>query len=532
MKTLLIIVMSLTALAQDKSALAAMTGVVKVSRLPAGSVQVRLSDASGTIRDTLTDASGKFSFIDVFPGPATLQVKNKDGGLLGFEMIRLLPDRKSLFHFDFNETGTITGRITDENKKPIKGLEVRAISAEYAYGAVRYTIAATATTNESGDYAIRVPDPDRPHYIVAGNDLPYTGQPSTAAEDPAKRDPVLIPMYYPSARSIEEATPMTVAIGKRRELVDFQMKSTPSLCIEGMLTTPVEDTPVSFDIGQNDPPTWTINVKPWTIQHDPPGDDGHIRVCDLAPGHYWIKTYSIEDTVHVHGMEFVTIGDHDVTGIITGPQPQHPITGVVVWDVPPPADNPIEVALDVTILSALGQFGSTTTPVAGTLPEEFETPISNEAYVVTVSKIPDGSYLKDITYAGRSVLYELLEPGATPDSQGLRIVLARDAAHVSIKAVDKDGQPAPSANVAIFPISATTEAAAASAMIVGQTDASSTWTSGPIAPGKYYVIATTSPVNRSPTVFAKLWRARSATNLVELAPNTTAQLTRVPGAIE
>jgi hypothetical protein len=58
------------------------------------------------------------------------------------------------------------------------------------------------------------------------------------------------------------------------------------------------------------------------------------------------------------------------------------------------------------------------------------------------------------------------------------------------------------------------------------------WTSGPIAPGKYVVIATTSPVNRSLEVFRKLWQARSTNEVVELAPNGSAQLTRIPAPID
>jgi hypothetical protein len=196
--------------------------------------------------------------------------------------------------------------------------------------------------------------------------------------------------------------------------------------------------------------------------------------------------------------------------------------------VPPPPDNPLEVALDVAITSAAGEFGSASIPVAGTLPREFELPVSNDAYVVAVSKIPEGAYLKDIIFAGRSVLHELLQPGAMPDPQGLRIVLARDGARVSVRAAAKDGQPLTGVNIALFPAAATTEGAAASAMIVGQTDAAGAWTSGLIAPGKYYAIATVSPVNRSPDAFGKIWLRRSESLVVELGPNATMQVNRVP----
>jgi hypothetical protein len=108
-----------------------------------------------------------------------------------------------------------------------------------------------------------------------------------------------------------------------------------------------------------------------------------------------------------------------------------------------------------------------------------------------------------VIYAGRSILNEIFEPGSAPAAGGLRIVLARDGARVSLKAADKDGNPIASAYIAVIPSSVTTEAAAATVMIMGQTDAAGGWTSGPIAPGKYYVIATTSMV-RPPDKFMNI----------------------------
>jgi hypothetical protein len=79
-------------------------------------------------------------------------------------------------------------------------------------------------------------------------------------------------------------------------------------------------------------------------------------VCDLHPGEYWIKTYSATDPQRSHSIEFVTIGDKDVSGIVTGPQPPFPMEGVVTWDGRPP-DDPVSVQLAVGLTSTIGEYG-------------------------------------------------------------------------------------------------------------------------------------------------------------------------------
>jgi hypothetical protein len=497
--------------AQAPPTTASVTGIVRMNGAPAASLLVTLTDVGGSeINHCETDASGRYSFSDIIPGRVQLRFTTKSG-MQDISTLNLKAGPNPNLNITLVESVRVSGKVNDQNRQPLKGVTVLLMYAEYAVGALRYFPASSAVSNDAGEYTIVAPPRDS-FFVLARK----TGQ---------------MPTYYPGTESINGAVPLTLTAGGKRDLVDIQMKAAPSRCLEGTIVTPDGEKPSAYEIGENDPPLWTPSARFTVNARAPAGDDGKFKVCDLHPGDYWIKTYSSGDPQRSHAIEYVTIGDKDVAGIVTGPKPQFPVEVLVMWDRLPSEDSQ-PVKMSVGVGSTIGEFGGLSVTVENALPGHFSVPVTNHGYVLSVRNFPAGAYLKDVTYAGHSILNEVFEPGSGPAADGLRIVLARDGARVSLKAADKDGNSIPNANIAVIPSIAVTEAAAATAMVTAQTDAYGSWTSAPIAPGKYYVIATTSPVNRSRDVFDKLWRARSSSDIVDLGPNATTQVTRTPGAIE
>jgi hypothetical protein len=516
-------------------ALASIAGVIRLNGTPAASTLVALVEGNIETKHCETDASGHYSFSDVTPGRVQLRFKSQSGGGPYLVSIVLQPGEKKFnSNLTITEPGRISGKITDEDKNPLKGIRVGLISAEYFYGALRYTISGTATTNEAGEYTVADGEAGRAHFVLASSRLSYSQAISGVAVDPAQRQPILMPAYYPGADSVDSAMPVIVAPGGKRELVDIQMRRSPSQCLEGKIGPSADGGPVHFEIGENEPPLWASGASRARIVVQPrivPGDGGKIRICDLHQGGYWLKTYSAGDNPNDHAIEYVSIGDKDVSGIEVNTPRQFPVEGKVVWDGKAP-DDPVSAQIEVGITSTIGEFGNVSVHPSGTIPLDFALPVSNHGYILAVAKIPAGAFVKDVTYGGRSILNQVFEPGASAAFDGLRIVLAGDGGRVSLRAADKDGNAVADATVVIMPTNATSEAAMASAMVTGQTDGFGAWTSGPIAPGKYYVIATPMPVNRSFDTIAKLWRARGAAEVVELGAGATVQVSRVPVAIE
>jgi hypothetical protein len=288
---------------------------------------------------------------------------------------------------------------------------------------------------------------------------------------------------------------------------------------------------VRFELSEDEPPRWALGGRLSIPPRLAPAEEGRFRICDLHAGEYSLRVQSAADAFKNHAVEYFTIGDNDVSGIAVTTARAFPVEGDLVWDGRPPEDAASSpVALGVTLINA--DYGGTGITARGTIPLHFALPANRDSYGLSVASLPAGAYVKDITYGGHSILNQLFEPGTAPAADGLRIVLARDGGRISVRAADKDGTAIADARIVIMPANATSEAMMASAMITAQSDAFGTWTSGPIAPGKYYVIATTTPVSHSIETIAKLWRARGASEVVELAPNGSAQLTRIPAPIE
>ena len=58
-------------------------------------------------------------------------------------------------------------------------------------------------------------------------------------------------------------------------------------------------------------------------------------------------------------------------------------------------------------------------------------------------------------------------------------------------------------------------------MVSGRADTPGTYTSRSPAPGRYYVLATDSLIDRTPECIGRIWKARTRPQEVEIAPAVT-----------
>jgi len=64
----------------------------------------------------------------------------------------------------------------------------------------------------------------------------------------------------------------------------------------------------------------------------------------------------------------------------------------------------------------------------------------------------------------------------------------------------------------------------ASMLIAGETDQDGVYSSPPFAPGKYYVLATSAPIDATVEAIGRLWRGRNRAKEVAIGPDATAQV--------
>ena len=357
---------------------------------------------------------------------------------------------------------------------------------------------------------------------------------STVPADLKLRRPVARPTYYPDSPSIAGAESMVLRPGETREGIDIRMARGPSYCIEGVVDAGAG---ASFQISELYPTNGAVGgpigegARVYvTTPSGKPGPDGKIRICDLHPGQYQLSaTQWAADSVTVFGTTLVTVGDEDVRNVRLVAQPGSKLPGQVVWDGAPP-DKPIESPVRIALASLTrGTFKGEGSPAQSSIPGEFSfRSLLLDDYAVRVTGLPRELYIKDVTYAGRSVLYEPLRLGSSIGNQELRVIVARDGGFLTVSVSGKDSKPIPHSNVFVMPTSAVSEADLASVLVAGQADQRGIYTTTALAPGKYYVLASGLLLDTSPETLGAVWRARLKAKEVQIAPRATTHVTVEP----
>ena len=157
-----------------------------------------------------------------------------------------------------------------------------------------------------------------------------------------------------------------------------------------------------------------------------------------------------------------------------------------------------------------------------------------DEYSVRVRLRQGGSlYLKDVTYAGTSILHKPFYLGSAMAGAELRVIVDHDGGVLETRVVDGDVEPVAGTNVVVIPKEAKTLHALAATRITGETDQNGEYTSPGLAPGSYYVLATRAALtDLSPETISALFNARLKAEEVEIVPNETVQLTLEPTVLE
>ncbi len=510
------------------------------SRYANGTVYMR-SD-SKEIR-VLTDPQGRYRLSDLPAGVHRVSARSKDIlGASGAKMVNLRSGQElASVDFSFPENGSITGRVLDQNREPVPGASVHLVSKEYSSGGVAYLVREVVRADDQGTYTLRRVVPGRSFLLMAANRTAIPPISETPA-DLKLRKPSFVPTYYSNSADPEGAAPVVLGAGERREGVDLLLLRAPSYCIEGRLQGSAGPVPSLLMIDGQELGAGIASGGGSTMM--PPstnvGPDGKFRVCGLRAGNYKLMAYSpsppsaAPNAQPQFGALPLTITDKDFAGILLVESPGLPLKGTVEWAGAPP-DPPLTAKLSVYLRNlsrSMRMQGELQNSARSDIPGEFSIPtVLVDEYSVATNLNAPGVYVKDITYGGASVLHAPLRAGSSANNE-LRVVLARDGGSIAVKVAGKDGNAAPYMNVVIFPAGVPSEAALAERMVIGETDQNGNYSYGVLAPGKYFVLATTTTVDRTVESIGKLWSARTKAKDVELAPNASAQVALEPSRID
>jgi hypothetical protein len=544
MRTLLIAAALVAAAAAQESAKStgSISGVVKdvTTGTPLAEVTVFVRGSASQTK-AVTDSGGCYALRGLAPGSYQVNASAFKSSRVWTTKNVTLSAGQDLTAIDFalRTFGEISGKVLDENKEPVPGMMVLLVAREYRFGTLEYVYASAAYTNDQGAYLLpRVP-PGRALLLVARKAFGKLRAVSDVPVEPKLRKKAFPPTYYPGSTFLDGAQPMILRSGERREGVDFQLARVPSFCIEGVLETGSGPTALSLGIGPQRPASGRSGGGGFYVGSSfaETGPDGTFRICELSPGDYQLtvsqRAARSGDCPPFFAVAQASVTDRDVRNFRVDARPQLPIPGEVAWDGAPPG-NPVESKLLIEL------WPLTRAPFMGedvmnksAIPGEFTYPrVLLDEYLLRFRDLPKDLYVKDITYAGASILRSPLRAGSAIGNATLRITLARDGGTINAKVADKESNPVPDSYVLIMPAEATTEAALAAALITGQTDQKGIHTTNALAPGKYLVLASTTPTDMSPECIGKLFQTRTRAQEITLAPNANLTVTLAPTAVE
>jgi protocatechuate 3,4-dioxygenase beta subunit len=511
---------------------------------PTGTVSGRVTDAdSGApvsnfpISGSHTDAEGRYT-ITLPAGPARI-------ALLGD---RIWPElaianvtvtaEKNLSDVDFRirPDGEISGRVIDEDKDPIAGMPVHIIGREYYAGALRYFTEGRTVTNDRGEYRLRNIRAGRAVFVLAEpvkiHDVPL----SPAPAEPNLRIPANRATFYPNSDSLEGAVPQTLRSHEHREGLDIQVKRTPAYCISAVLLA--DGVPASLNYQITDENTSSSIPVPGSGGSGPPGTpsgpDGRIRLCGLYPSRYRITAFRRQGTApELFGAAHVDVSKEDVKNVRISAQHPFSIKTEVAWISDPPDPSiaaqfavvPKTVSNDVLLL---GRAPRTAVPGELTFDALQDVEYHLQPLFTPAGALPN-AYLQSVTYGPANLLYLPFQAGASGDVP-LRMILGNDGGFIKVTAAI-NGVPASNAKVLIIPASVPSAAVLPDAMVTLEPGADGTATSHVLAPGRYYVLATSELLDNTPESIDAIWRARSRGVPADVAARTTASVTVEPKAL-
>lgn len=196
----------------------------------------------GTSTAVTTSAEGHFTFDNVAPGSYRVLVA-ANGYVRQQYGQRAFPGAGSPIRVDAGQqisrlviemspAATITGRVLDNDRRPLAAVPVRLV--RYVYddsGSRLLRIFGTAQTDDRGEYRLYYVTPGR-YYLYAGTSQStiMSGEQSLG---PNERRQIYADAYYPGVADINLATPIEARSGSVHGGMDFRLVRQPSYTIRG-----------------------------------------------------------------------------------------------------------------------------------------------------------------------------------------------------------------------------------------------------------------------------------------------------------
>jgi Carboxypeptidase regulatory-like domain len=423
-------------------------------------VLLRAADSKGTPLYETTDDSGGFSFPKVPPGQYIITVQ-RDGylplsaGRIGSNKMPPIftvnsGQTISSFVYRMTPSGVVSGKIKFDDAEPAVNVTVQLYRSYYNRGRHGYATAASAQTDDRGQYRVHGLEPGT--YFVAAL---YQAPPHPAgAQEQTRTDAFGNPLpelsyavtFFPEAQKMSDAVPLKIAPGDEVDGIDIFLTLVHTVHIRGQVVGAEEGGGVegpSVTLRWNDPDNTASVSAPISVAVD---KNQNFDISGVTSGPYLLIASGTQDGVNLTGRMPINIGDADVANadIVVGPESEW--HGKIRLDED---DAPLPKGLLVSLEPRRPIATTTRAEVASN--GEFTIPfIPGETYDLFVLNGPKNSYLKSVRFANAERLSDGLEASAGPPD--LTVTLGAQGGQVIGRAVTADPKVVASgATIALIP---------------------------------------------------------------------------------
>ena len=515
-------------LAQQKTG--SISGVVRDASTDAVLSGVHIS-ADG--HQAVTDSLGRFSIGDVAAGSQWVHAWASERGGSGGVYVAVSAGEQAAAEIRLKLGGSITGRVVDEDHRPVTGASVILLSRRYENGRLAYSPVKSAPTDKDGVYRLDAVYSETPYLLLVKKAL----KANPASED--ERESVLAPSYYPNVRDVGAAQTVTLMPGEVRTGVDIRVNPAPGYCIAGAVDRVGAAQDLAVSITENLALGSGWSLSPATVKV---GVEGRFAACGLHPGEYRLSA-SGEPPASANAI----VTDRDLADLKLLGRPVPTIAGEVAFD-PPPREKPGVIDLSLMTYTNFGGPGYVDSLEKGasfglggalSFGDQVQVPgafdlgrVAPGEWQVRLGKLPAGCYLKAATYGAQDVRHAPLRPAESAGGERLRLVLGCDGGAVSAKVTDDNGNPV--SHVVLYLVPAGVASEGELSVNMRRANVVNGWSAplSDVPPGKYLALATELDVDTSADKVEKLWQARGSGQELTVAAAAMVQIELRPVEIE
>ena len=460
-------------------------------------VLLRPADSKGAPLYQTTNESGSFSFPKVPTGRYVITVQREgylplSAGRIGdYKMppIFSVSSGQTIDSFVFRMTpaGVVTGKVKFDDAEPAANIAIQLYRSYYERGRHGYAAAASARTDDRGEYRVHGLEPGT-YYVAALYQAPPR---PPGAEEQTRTDALGNPLpelryavtFFPQVQRMSDAVPVKIAPGDEVGGIDIFLTLVHTVRVRGHVLGAVKGEVIaspSVTLRMNDSDNTASVSAPVNVIM---GKDQSFEIEGVTAGPYLLMASGSGDGVALSGRVPINVGDADVGNADIAVGPASLWSGKVHID-----DDDSALPTDLTISLQPRRATASVAKVKVSENGEFAVPfVPDEIYDLYMLNGPENSYLKSVRIANSERLGQGLEASAGDPPPALDVRLSSQGGQVVGRAVTADPKVVASgANVVLIPAPA---AGRVQAYQTAHADEYGNFVLKGLPPGQYVLVA-------------------------------------------